>query len=84
MRALILAAVLLATSTAPALANQPHGPGATPVRQHICLPHPPGGPPPHNATALCVDGTYTTNPTASACSAHCGRVRWIKHSNMVR
>jgi len=83
MRALILAAALLAASTAPALANQPHGPGPTPVHR-VCLAHPPHGPPPHDATALCVDGTYTTNPTASACSAHCGRVRWIKHANMVR
>ena len=82
MRALILAAALLTASAAPALANQPHGPGATPVRR--CVARPPHGPPPHNATALCVDGTYTTNPTASACSAHCGRVRWIKHANMVR
>ena len=82
MRALILAAALLTASAAPALANQPHGPGPTPVRR--CVSRPPHGPPPHDATALCVDGTYTTNPTASACSAHCGRVRWIKHSNMVR
>jgi hypothetical protein len=79
MRALILAAALLATSAVPSLANQPHGPGATPVRR-LCIAHPPHGPPPQDATALCVDGTYTTNPTASACSAHCGRVRWIKHS----
>jgi len=79
MRSLILATALLATSAAPSLANQPHGPGVTPVRRQ-CVAHRPPGPPPRDATALCVDGTYTTNPTASACSAHCGRVRWIKHA----
>ena len=82
MRALILAALLATGCAAPVLANQPYGPGATPVRR--CVARSPHGPPPRDATALCVDGTYTTNPTASACSAHCVRVRWIKHANMVR
>ena len=79
MRALILAAVLLA-SAGSALADQKHGPGATPVRR-ICIVRPRHGPPPPNATALCRDGSYTTNTTASACANHCGLEHWIKHAH---
>ena len=80
MRALILAAVLLAASGGTAMANQMHRSGITPVRR-VCDTHPPHGPPPRNATAHCRDGDYTTNTTASACANHCGLARWIKHAH---
>jgi hypothetical protein len=80
MRTLILAAVLIAACAGPALANQKHGPGSTPVRR-ICIVRPRHGPPPPNATAQCRDGSYTTNTTASACANHCGLAHWIKHAH---
>jgi hypothetical protein len=80
MRSLVLAAVLAAACAGSALADQKHGPGPTPVRR-ICLVHPRRGPPPPNATAQCRDGSYTTNPTASACANHCGLAHWIKRGH---
>jgi hypothetical protein len=80
MRALILAAILLAASGGLAAADQRHSPGIKPVHV-VCATHPPHGPPPRDATALCRDGDYTTNTTASACANHCGLERWIKHAH---
>ena len=36
---------------------------------------------PPDATAICRDGSYSTSKTASACSKHCGVLRWIKRSH---
>ena len=75
MRALATTIAVLALVGVSAVAQ----PARPPSGQH-CAPHKQRLRPP-DATAVCRDGSYSTSRSASACTAHCGVLRWIKRQH---